>query len=68
MTINSAFDWQLVFEDVSGAYGTSDKVIDDVMISDGPCDPYTTTDFESSSNGWLDVSYCNACVKKRFIL
>ena len=55
VTINSAFDYRLVFEDFGGASKKSDKAIDDVLISDGPCDPYTTSDFESGYNGWLHV-------------
>ena len=63
MTINSAYDYKLVFEDVSGAYSTSDKALDDVVISDGACEPYSTCDFESSYCGWYHVRKLNFAIE-----
>ncbi|XP_076802493.1 MAM and LDL-receptor class A domain-containing protein 1-like [Clavelina lepadiformis] len=55
VTIISPFDYQLVFEDVSGAYSKSDKAVDDVVILDGPCPTYATCDFEEGYCGWTQV-------------
>ena len=57
VTIISPFDYQLVFEDVSGAYSKSDKAVDDVVILDGPCPTYATCDFEEGYCGWTQVDF-----------
>lgn len=56
VTINSGLDYKLVFEDVTGAYSKSDKAVDDIFITDGPCHPILACDFETGC-GWSEVVY-----------
>nr|XP_039270832.1 MAM and LDL-receptor class A domain-containing protein 1-like [Styela clava] len=53
--IDSALDYQIVFESVRGLTINGDKAIDDIEFIDGACPTFGTCDFELDSCGWSQV-------------
>ena len=56
LSFNSPVPYSLVFEAVDGAYGASDKAIDDITWHSSNCAPLGDCDFEAGLCGWTQVS------------